>query len=93
MRPWNSQTTTLVQARSASMPSTALYINLILPRHLVQDLDTEEDWQCAELLVQIILKTSVERLFGYQGFENKYLLYFFESHQMGEHATRQIALL
>lgn len=29
---------------------------LILPRHLVQDIDTEEDWKRAELLMQLLQK-------------------------------------
>ena len=29
---------------------------LIMPRHLVQDIDTEEDWQRAEILMQILQK-------------------------------------
>lgn len=35
-------------------------IPVILPRHLVQDIDTEEDWQRAEVLYEVLAKTIVK---------------------------------
>lgn len=48
---WGKTTSWLDNSKRIFSPSSRM---LVLPAHLVQDIDTEEDWQRAELLYQLL---------------------------------------